>query len=222
MSTILKKILCFSYLATAISVEVKAKEAKAIEVHNLGVHGAIFTIEETSLLDVMMKRLNELQACGKLGEMQEKMASEAKKRALEPKRLEHITKTTRHRVYHYDPTLVIESDIKIPKQVHGKQVIIAQKGDLINPLNTVQLTKGLLFIDGEDPEQLKLIDSYSNNFEIILIAGKPIELKDQLNMPIYFDQGGALTKRFGVSHVPAKVEQVHKTDRFLKITEFRP
>ncbi len=80
----------------------------------------------------------------------------------------------------------------------------------------------MLFIDGEDLEQLKLINSYAKDFSIVLIAGKPIELNEKLGMSIYFDQGGALTKKFGISHVPAKIEQVRKTDRFLKVTEFRP
>lgn len=222
MSNILNFFLIFSLVVLVSIKAIQADELKKIECNDLGVHGAVFEIEEESLLDVMMKRLGDLKESGKLEILQEKMVNDAKKRALEPKRLEHITKTTRHRVFNYDPTLVVGSDIKIDQSIQGKEVVLAKKGDRINPLDTVQLTRGLLFIDGEDPDQLKLIDSYSRNFDIVLVAGKPIDLKDKLGLIIYFDQGGALTKRFGINHVPAKVEQAHKDERVLQITEFVP
>ncbi len=125
MAHILKNLVCFSIITSIAVANTKSDSTTMVEVNDLGVHGAVFEIEEESLLDVMMKRLGDLQASGKLEEMQEKMAKEAQKRALEPKRLQHLTKTTRHRVFHYDPTLVIESDIKIPKEVQGKEVVLA-------------------------------------------------------------------------------------------------
>lgn len=197
-------------------------EIRADEMNDLGVHGAVFSIEEESLLEVMKKRLGSLQESGALQAMQDKMVSYAQKNALEPKRLEHITKTTTPRVYRYDPTLEIQSDIVISKDVQGKEVVLAKKGDRINPLDKVAFTRGLLFIDGEDPDQLKLIDSFSKDFDIVLVAGKPMALKERFGVMIFFDQGGILTKRFGIQQVPSKVEAAPDGARYLQITAFKP
>ena len=51
---------------------------------------------------------------------------------------------------------------------------------------------------------------------IILFAGSPLKLKEELEQDIYFDQSGELSKRFGIKASPALLVQEGNQ---LKITE---
>ena len=46
--------------------------------------------------------------------------------------------------------------------------------------------------------------------------GSVLDAEKQMQQPIYFDQAGKLTTRFGITHVPAVVMQ---EGLYLKITE---
>lgn len=196
--------------------------AFVMAIEDLGVHGAIFPIEEKSLLEVIQQRLASLQGSKELQEFEDQLKTHAKAQALEPKPLSHITPTQKRRFFYYDPSLRIDSDIVIPKEVHGKQVVLAQKGQLLNPLHVVRMGRGLLFIDGEDPIQRALIETYQARFDIVLVKGKPLELAKNYKTSIFFDQGGILTTKFGIKHVPCKVEEAPLEKKCLQITEFVP
>lgn len=45
------------------------------------------------------------------------------------------------------------------------------------------------------------------NIQIILVAWHPIQLSEQLDMSIYFDQYGTITRKLGIKQVPALVFQ---------------
>ena len=45
------------------------------------------------------------------------------------------------------------------------------------------------------------------NVKIILIAGSPLKLSEELGIPIYFDQYGLITKKLRIKQVPAMVFQ---------------
>lgn len=194
----------------------------AVKVVDHGVYGELFSIDEEDMIAVLMRRLGALKESGKLEEFQKEFQAKAKKSVLEPKAVSHITATTNTRVFFVDPTLVIEGDIHLPNSVSSEGHVLARKGDRVNPLHTLKLSKGLLFIDGDDKAQQQLAVHMAAQFDIVLVKGKPIELEEALNLPIFFDQGGVLTKRYGIRHVPAKLEVdlENKADR-LKITEFK-
>lgn len=121
-----------------------------------------------------------------------------------PKPVEGISKATETRVFYYDPTYVVQGDIK---DHQGK--IIHSKGTRINPLETVGLSQGLLFFDGDDAGQItfareKLKES---SVKLILVKGAPLALSETWKVPVYFDQSGLLTKQLGIHHVPALVTQ---------------
>lgn len=131
-----------------------------------------------------------------------------------PKPVESITKARATRVFYFDPTYILKEDLKD----HLGNSIYA-KGTKINPLETVSLSQDLVFFDGDDEEQKKWLlsriqDSESNvrnnkieKIRLILIKGSPLELSKELSFPVYFDQGGYLTKKLGIQHVPAVVTQ---------------
>ena len=101
--------------------------------------------------------------------------------------------------------------------------VFAKKGTKINPLETVNLSHNLIFFDGDDEEQVawakeKFSESIkTNSIRLILIKGAPLKLAEELNIPVYFDQGG-LTQKLGIHHVPAVVAQENLK---LKIEEIK-
>jgi conjugal transfer pilus assembly protein TraW len=183
-----------------------------------GVHGELFEIMEEDMIKVLMRRLNQLKESGKLEEFQQEFQRKARKSVLEPKKVSHITPTTHERVFYVDSTLTIEGDIVLPEGIPHAGHVLARKGDRINPLHTLKPHKGLLFIDGDDEVQQQFAVEHAHQFDIILVKGKPLALEEHLNLPIFFDQGGIITKRYGIKHVPAKMEI--DGDR-LKFTEFK-
>jgi conjugal transfer pilus assembly protein TraW len=183
-----------------------------------GVHGELFEIMEEDMIEVLMRRLGQLKESGKLAEFQKEFQEKAKKRLLEPKAVSHMTPTTHERVFYADPTLTIEGDIVLPEGLNNAGHVLARKGDRVNPLHTLKPHKGLLFIDGDDEAQQQFAVEHAHQFDICLVKGKPLALEEHLNLPIFFDQGGIITKRYGIAHVPAKMEI--DGDR-LKFTEFK-
>ena len=96
--------------------------------------------------------------------------------------------------------------------------MIVAAGTRVNPLDTVLLRVPLVFLDGDDPEQLAWATRRyaSTKAKLILVRGAPLELMKARQRRFYFDQGGSLVKHFGIRAVPATVEQ---QGRLLIITE---
>src|SRR5262245_40225429 len=128
-------ILIYAVLVTQVSAK------------DLGVHGATFKIAERSLLDVIHERLQQKR--GQLEVLQQEIAAKVKQSALHPTPVTFLKRTQTARTFFYDPTLILDHDIK---DAHGK--ILFKKGTRINPLETLSWGKPLLFLDGEDVEQV--------------------------------------------------------------------
>ena len=91
--------------------------------------------------------------------------------------------------------------------------------DIVSLLQTLsfilwkRIDYGLIFVDGDDTEQLVWaigefkLASELNKPKIILVKGAPLDLSNELDLPIYFDQGGAIVAKLGIAQVPAKVLQ---------------
>ena len=69
----------------------------------------------------------------------------------------------------------------------------------------MQLRSPLLFLDGDDPDQLAWALKQDANAKLILVRGAPLELMKARQRRFYFDQGGKLTTKFGIRSVPARV-----------------
>ena len=81
-----------------------------------------------------------------------------------------------------------------------------KKGTRINPLEHIALRESLIFIDGDDEEQVSYALSLSDA-NIILVKGSPLKLQRKHKRWIYFDQAGVMTTKLGITEVPALVEQ---------------
>ena len=80
-----------------------------------------------------------------------------------------------------------------------------------NPLEVVSLSKRLLFFDARDGRQVararELIARYDGKVKPILTGGSYLDLMKAWRVPVYYDQQGTLTRRFGIRQVPALVSQ---------------
>jgi conjugal transfer pilus assembly protein TraW len=197
-------------------------DTKIIE---LGSYGETFPIAEKNLLEVIRAKLQALFQTGKLEEHQKTILKKAKEQMNRPSPVRGIAKTTTPKSFAYDPSIVAPYDLK---DAQGETFY--RGGTKVNPLDTHSLNCPLLFVDGEDADQVFwAIQQYkaaqaSYKPKIILVQGLPFDLSRKFNLPVYFDQFGALVKKLGITQVPAKVSQAGKTlvidEVALKIEEF--
>ncbi|HLD95115.1 MAG TPA: type-F conjugative transfer system protein TraW [Alphaproteobacteria bacterium] len=171
---------------------------------DLGVHGELFEIKEESLLENIQKKLLKLESSGDILKHQKIIQKRVQEKIENPPSVPGLQKATSYRSYFYDPSIVVPYDIK-----DLKRNIIARAGEKVNPLASVSLQKPLLFIDGSDEKQVSwaIKQMSKQRSKIILVSGKPLELRVLYNEKFYFDQGGILTKKFDLRAVPARVSQ---------------
>jgi conjugal transfer pilus assembly protein TraW len=183
-------------------------------IRDYGVVGNTFEIREEDFLELIERRLKKLEEEGKLHQHQSKIATKIQERIKRPKPVKGIQHTKEPRSFTYDPSLTVPYDLK---DHQGR--VFHQKGTKVNPLNHKSLSKPLLFIDGDDDEQVSWASQQEPNSQIILTKGSPFELMEKLDRLIFFDQEGYLVKKLGIQQVPAKVTQQGK---HLLIEELRP
>jgi len=97
--------------------------------------------------------------------------------------------------------------------------VIAKQGDQVNPLDRVPFSEELYFLDGDNRAQVAWVKKQiagQMNFKVILVNGNIKETSDTLDEPVYFDQAGVLTTKFGFTHTPVRIS---RDDRVLKVEE---
>jgi len=172
-----------------------------IEAKDLGTYGATSSILEEDLILFIQNKiqcLSDEEQQTVMKELQSYCISQLKK----PMEVKGIQKAKSYSVKYFDPSLCVDRDILD----HEKQIIV-KKGTSVNPLSYVSLNQELLFFDATDSDQLAWAESLSTCAKWILVKGLPMQLEEELNRPVYFDQGGVLTKKFGIQQVPARVYQ---------------
>lgn len=172
---------------------------------DLGTYGQTFKIAEESLLSVIQRKLQAIVDSGKLEGYQQDLQNKVKQSLTRPTPLDHITHTKEPRTFTYDPSIVVQQDLK-----DHKGQVFYQKGQRVNPLHTRKLTKPLLFIDGDEISHLNWLKqklSEHPHAKIILVRGSPFELMEKNDWTVYFDQAGKLTAKLGIKQVPAIVTQ---------------
>lgn len=180
-----------------------------------GVVGQTFPVIETDLLSVIEQRLTRLQASGGIDRMNAEFARRAEAKVRRPTPVAGITPATQARVWAFDPTIVIEKDVKDQKGNY-----VAHAGQTVNPLDFVAMHQALVFVDGDDKAQMEWATSQYSDLKakIILVSGSPIEEMTARKRRFYFDQEGRLTGKFGVRHTPAVAEQDGK---IIKVSEIK-
>ena len=188
----------------------------AARAQDLGVIGPVYPIAEPSLLEVILSRLREAEATGVLAQLQRDTQANVKRGIEQPAPVARITKTIKARSFYYDPSIVVPYAIT---DADGK--VIVAPGTKVNPLDTVSLSKTLLFIDARDAAQVgrarNIIDERGGKLKVILTGGSYLDLMRRWKRPVFFDQQGQLTDKLGIRHVPALVSQEGKRLRIDEI-----
>ena len=173
---------------------------------DLGTIGPTYGIEEPHLLTAIEQQLRAKQESGELARLE----TEAKRRIVDaiehPQALPGITRAERPRSFYFDPSIVVGENI-----TDAKGSILVAAGTRQNPLAVVSLSKRLLFFDGRDQAQVawahEAIARFEGKVKPILVGGSYLALMQRWQLPVYFDQQGALTRKLGITHVPALVSQ---------------
>ena len=182
-----------------------------LTIKDYGVHGNLFKIEEESLLKEIMAKLELAKENGTLEKLQQQFTEKVKAKVLRPTPVANIKKSITNRSWTYNPTYTQETDI-----IDDKGVVIIPAGTTVNALEKLKWGEPMIFIDGEDKEQIQW--AKNKHGKVVLTNGTPLELGKELNRPVYFDQAGILCHRFKIEAVPAIIEQ---EDMLLRISEVR-
>ncbi len=179
---------------------------------HLGTFGQTFAIIEEDLVEAMQTKLKALEKSGAILEHQANIQKKTIENIQRPNPVAGLVKTQKPRVFMYDPSIRAPYDLKD----HKGQVFI-KAGTIINPLDSHQLSRVLVFIDGDDPAQVQwAINKNPSNTKIILVNGSPFALMKQHLTTFYFDQTGKIVNKFGIGQIPARVSQ---KEQMLQIEE---
>jgi conjugal transfer pilus assembly protein TraW len=173
---------------------------------DLGVIGPTYEIAEPHLLAFIEQRLREKERNGELRRLAEAAQARAVDSVRHPQPVEGLRTTERPRTFYVDPSFTLDRNISDPQ---GRLLFAA--GTRKNPLEVVSLSRHLLFFDARDPRQVKhareLNGRYAGRIKPILTGGSYLDLMKAWRVPVYYDQAGTLTRRFGIRQVPALVSQ---------------
>ncbi|EGT3611244.1 type-F conjugative transfer system protein TraW [Morganella morganii] len=187
-----------------------------ITAKELGSAGNVWKIKERNLITVMKERLAQKFNGQTDEQIQEELRRRTEERSLRPAPVAGITRATETAVHYFDPSFTLTKDI-----ADDKGVVFARKGEVFNPFDISGFTQTLVFIDGDDPEQITWVKQFKPKTirsKIILVNGNIKDTEELLDTRIYFDQLGELTGRFGIKRVPAVIEDAGD-NKNLRITE---
>ena len=174
--------------------------------------GTVFPLLEPDMLRMIELKLRTLQANGQLDAMNQRLRTRTEAKVRRPDPVAGIELATRARTWLFDPSIVIDHDIR-----DHKGNLISAAGTRVNPLDYVVVTTPLVFIDGDDEAQLAwALKRFDTKARLIMVKGAPLEAMTRHQRRFYFDQAGRLTAKFGITHVPAVVEQA---GRVMRVTE---
>ena len=176
-----------------------------------GQRGTVFPVIERDLLEQIHSRLTQMERSGETARLNEDLKRRTIARVGRPDPVAGIVRASEARRWQFDPTITLAADIR-----GAKGELIHAAGTRVNPLDSVGLRADLLFLDGDDPDQLAWALKQDANAKLILVKGAPLELMKARQRRFYFDQDGKLTERFGIRSVPARVRQ---QGRLLEISE---
>lgn len=182
---------------------------------DLGQIGTVYPVAEPDLLQVIQHKLEMMRDSGQLATLQHTMTQNLRQTVNEPTAVQNLKTATQRRQRLFDPSIILTKTFYAP---NGE--VIAKAGQSINPLDTVSLTKPLIFFDARSYVQqrwaLHRFHALHDNAMLILTGGRVLDLMKKWQMPLYFDQGGQLTTRLHITVVPAMVVQ---REHQLQITE---
>lgn len=189
--------------------------------------GTTYEIQEVSLLEKIMTTLKEKESNGEVAKLQKQMTDASIANVERPKGA-FFPAANENNIRYFDPTVQLSQDITLEDGT-----LIHPKGRKINPLTIRPLSKRLIFIDGDDKEQVEyavkahIKSGYRD--KIILTKGSFGDLTREYKIRFYFDQQAktgqrgrvTLAEEFGVKTVPTLVYQESPKKHYLTIEEVK-
>lgn len=175
---------------------------------DLGTWGDLWPVQEQSMLSFIQQRLGDMEKSGQLAELQQGFKARVVENTLRPPPVAGLRTDTRAHTHRVDPTVSLREDM-----ADHNGTVFARKGQRINPLDTISLPGPLYFLDADDKRQTDWLAQQPAvlNRKVILVSGNIRDATKRLDTRIYFDQNGELSRRFGLTYIPAVVRQEGKT-----------
>lgn len=173
---------------------------------DLGTLGVTYPIAETNFITMAQKKMQATMSSSPgLNGQEQKAAILAAADRPDPVPGLHPTLHARH--WLFDPSFTVPTDVRA---ADGR--VLLKSGTPFNPLDKTRLTSALIFFDGDDPQQVAWVQKADTELKgrdlLILVQGSLHAVSSQFsNKRVYFDQGGWITQRLHITHVPAIVRQ---------------
>lgn len=199
--------------AACLMTAVLVMAPDAIKARDFGQAGQTFPVIEPDLLSTIEARLKRAEASGELARTNAMFAKRVEGKVRRPPSVAGITPAREARSWDFDPSVTLERDIR-----DQKGNLIGAAGQRVNPLDFVAIRQDLVFVDGDDADQLAWATARYPDLKakIIFVNGSPIKEMTKRRRRFYFDQEGKLTGRFGIRHTPAIVSQ---SGRVMRVSE---
>ncbi|MFT3819880.1 MAG: type-F conjugative transfer system protein TraW [Rubrivivax sp.] len=176
---------------------------------DLGVVGPVHPIGEPDMLDAIEQSLKQMEARGDLARIQRDGIERASRSIATPAPVAGLHKATEARTWRFDPSVSFDEPV-----LNADGQVVVPAGTLANPLAVVSMPAAWLLFDGRDAQQVALAErrlaesaKAGRAIKPILVGGSPLELGKRWQRPVYFDQFGRITRRLGLTAVPALVSQ---------------
>ena len=140
-----------------------------------GQRGTVFPVLERDLLEQIQSRLTTMEASGETARLNEELKRRTLARVERPAPVAGIAHASESRSWVFDPTIALQEDIR-----GARGELIHAAGTRVNPLDSVELRSDLLFLDGDDAEQLAWALRQQGTPKLILVNGAPLQLMRHL------------------------------------------
>lgn len=179
---------------------------------DLGSFGEVFPIAEPDLLALIKGRISAMIANGGMERLTAEMQGKARGYANRPKG-QALPRATESRRFTLDLSIRVDHDL-----ADQNGVVFAAAGTVVNPLAWSGFQKDILFIDGDDPDQVAWAVSQGDEIStlIVLTQGAPFDLGKTWGRRFWFDQSGIMAARFQITHLPSRVT---RADPVMQIEE---
>ena len=198
--------------ALIVALSLKAGAAE------LGTYGDTWDIRERNLIAVLKDNLKQHFSGRSQAEIEQEMQRKTEDEAMRPSPVTGITTGRETRSRLFDPSFTVQHDI-----ADQNGMVFAHRGQKVNPFDIIPVfDETLYFIDADDDRQVTWMKQqvpHTTTARVILVSGNVRDGAQALGSRVYFDQTGTITKKFGITQVPAEVKQAPKQKLFL-ITEF--
>jgi len=192
------------FYALALYIFLGLSWISPVHAEDLGKWGKTYSIDEPDGLLAIKQKIARAYADGTVARKQREYIDKNLEAVRHPAPLPGISTAQEYSTRLFDPSVVINKDFADPR--NGQLVVAA--GTRINPLEVMPYQFKIMLLDGRDPRQLKLAQSILGQDlrnKIVLTAGSAVDLMEQWKQPVYFDQRGTISKRLGITKVPALV-----------------